>query len=994
MMNRSMMLSFAVLVLLLMTATAPASQNQNILSIEFPSGDYEIKSTADGQRVILEDYGCLLVPGKPILPSKTFAIAIPPGAEIVDVNYITGRAVNVSNSIDIQPSPLPRVIGEENPAIYEVEKQRYENNYKSVYGKDKPYPENLVEFVGKAGYRRYNLADIRVTPFEYKPQSRQLFYYPDVSVQIKYRFNGNDEIYDYSVKSEQVAEKLILNYNEAQNWYSQNFAMDDDFHDFVIITTSSLASSITSLVDWETSKGRCVEVVTTSWIDMNYEGYDTAEKMRNFLMEKYPSSEWGIQDVLLIGHYDDVPMRRTAQDLGYGAPETDYYYAELSLPDSQSWDIDGDHQYGEDSDGHDFYTEVNVGRIPWSTPSTVESICEKSVFYEINDDPSFKKNILLLGAFFWDNDPNPRTDNAVLMEAKVNQTWMSDWTKTRMYEEGYSGYPMDFNLTNSNVVDVWSNSTFAFVNWAGHGSPTSSHIYHGGMNAFISSGNCSQLNDEYPSIIFADACSNSDTDYPNIGQMMMRQGGVGFLGATKVALGCPGWTNWLSGSSQSLDYLFTTYVTSGEHTIGEAHQKALSDMHQFGLWDYLKYETYEWGAIWGNPNLGMAPIDPHPLTILFPYGLPELIAPGITTSFTLRIEEGGENYLAGSGRLHYRYDDGEFLTTELIDVEDDLYEAVLPVTGCEDTPEYYFSASGDNGSNVLSPADAPNSVYTAVVGEMIMVVEDNFETDLGWTVSGDALEGHWERGIPVGAGDRGDPTADYDGSGQCYLTWNETGNSDVDDGVTELTSPMFLLGDIEQAEVTYALWYTNFFGDNPNEDVFRTYFSNDDGESWIVADTVGPGSTVGWNVSTIVVNDILAPTNQFRIRFDASDYYGGSLVEAGIDAFKITKLDCEETSIPDELEDTNLPNSFALMGNYPNPFNNKTTIIYALPEASRINLSIYNILGQKVATLVNSRQQAGYKSVNWDATDYSSGVYFTKLTAGDKVFTKRLTLLK
>ncbi len=328
--------------------------------------------------------------------------------------------------------------------------------------------------------------------------------------------------------------------------------------------------------------------------------------MRNFLRDKYPSSEWGIEDVLLVGDYDDVPMRRTWQDVGYGKPETDYYYAELSLPDNQSWDADSDHQWGEDSDPIDFYAEVNVGRIPWSEPATVLHICEKSVAYEQNDDPAFKKNILLLGAFFWDD-----TDCAVLMEAKVDQTWMSDWTMTRMYEYGHSTYLMDWNLRYSNVVSVWSSGQFAFVNWAGHGSPYSSHIWFSGGEAFVSTSTCPNLNDTYPAIIFADACSNSDTDHPNIGQEMLRQGGVGFLGATKVAYGMGAWDDPYDGSSQSFDYFFTTSVTSGDYTQGQAHQWALRHMYTNGLWYMVKYEMFEWGAFWGNPDLGMAAVINH-----------------------------------------------------------------------------------------------------------------------------------------------------------------------------------------------------------------------------------------------------------------------------------------------------------------------------------------------------------------------------------------------
>lgn len=590
---------------------------EDTISVTITSGSYEIKNNEQGQEIFVEDFGRLLVSGKPALPSKIFAVAILPGAEFIELNYNVGEGIVLPGIYEIPPAPLPRVIGQEDPLIYEKDKQTYEENFNSVYSSDNPYPSSVVEFVRTAGYRKYNLVDVRVTPFTYRPLSGQLVHYPEVTIQVSYKIpeGMDDVIVDSLADTERIAEEIIINYNQAKDWYIQDAPVNRGLHDFVIITLDSLTSPVTPLVDWETNKGRTVEVVTTSWINSNYGGYDLAEKMRNFLRDKYPSEEWGIRDVLLIGDYDDVPMRRCWQDIGYGKPETDLYYAELSLPDSESWDADGDHRYGEDySDPIDFYSEVNVGRIPWSNPSTVSHICEKSINYELNNDQTFKKNILLLGAFFWDDDPNPRTDTAVLMEYKVDaglHPWMSDWTMTRMYELGYSTYPMDYNLLQSNVVSVWSSGTYAFVNWAGHGSPTGCYRYHSPEGPFITSSDCSQLNDEYPAIIFADACSNSDTDYLNIGKAMLQQGGVGFLGATKVALGMPGWDHPNDGSTQSLDYYFTTSVTSGDYTQGEAHQWALREMYVNGLWDYqcVKYEMFEWGALWGNPNLGMAPVE-------------------------------------------------------------------------------------------------------------------------------------------------------------------------------------------------------------------------------------------------------------------------------------------------------------------------------------------------------------------------------------------------
>ncbi len=89
-----------------------------------------------------------------------------------------------------------------------------------------------------------------------------------------------------------------------------------------------------------------------------------------------------------------------------------------------------------------------------------------------------------------------------------------------------------------------------------------------------------------------------------------------------------------------------------------------------------------------------------------------------------------------------------------------------------------------------------------------------------------------------------------------------------------------------------------------------------------------------------------------------------------------------------------IPTDFALNGNYPNPFNPETTIHYQLPEASDVTLDIYNVLGQKVETLINGHQEAGMKTIKWDASSYSSGVYFAKLSDGANVATKKMMLVK
>lgn len=100
------------------------------------------------------------------------------------------------------------------------------------------------------------------------------------------------------------------------------------------------------------------------------------------------------------------------------------------------------------------------------------------------------------------------------------------------------------------------------------------------------------------------------------------------------------------------------------------------------------------------------------------------------------------------------------------------------------------------------------------------------------------------------------------------------------------------------------------------------------------------------------------------------------------------------TDVSLEGSGVDLPTEFALSSNRPNPFNASTVIEYQLPQASEVTLEVYNLLGAKVATLVNEAEEAGCKSVTWDASEVASGLYFYKLSAGDYIETKRMMLLK
>jgi putative hemolysin len=390
-----------------------------------------------------------------------------------------------------------------------------------------------------------------------------------------------------------------------------------------------------------------------------------------------------------------------------------------------------------------------------------------------------------------------------------------------------------------------------------------------------------------------------------------------------------------------------------------------------------------------------------PIRVSLPERVPDVLMPGEPTTIVVRIEELSDSYVPGSGKLHYRHDGAGYLASDLAPLGGDLYRATLPAPGCGDRPEFYFTARGERWGVVRHPSAPGPGTYVCTVGIGTNVFADDFEVDTGWSVeSGPGLtDGDWDRGVPVGGGNRGDPPTDADGSGRCYLTDNTDGNSDVDGGRTRLTSPALDLSDCEDARVRFSLWYTNNHGDNPQMDVFNLYVSDDDGLSWTLVDSVGPTTPMpmDWHERTFVVGDHVALTEEVRVRFEASDLWSGSLVEAGIDAFSVERIECDPLALPNE---DRIAHALALDASAPNPFRPETVIGFELPAPERITLTIYDASGRVVRTLVDGeRRRAGRHEAAWDGRDdggrrVASGAYFYRLAAGGEERIGKMLLVK
>ncbi len=282
---------------------------------------------------------------------------------------------------------------------------------------------------------------------------------------------------------------------------------------------------------------------------------------------------------------------------------------------------------------------------------------------------------------------------------------------------------------------------------------------------------------------------------------------------------------------------------------------------------------------------------------------------------------------------------------------------------------------------------------------------DDMEVDRGWTVGytgDDAGSGIWTRVDPIGTEYGGGPCAPEDDhtpapgvnafvTGQGSLG-GTAGENDVDGGKTTLLSPVFHLDGADSAEFSYWRWYTNDLGNNPGEDYWDVDVTSD-GVNWVSLEHTSASANL-WTQMSFQLTDYITLTDNVQVRFVASDEINGSLVEAGVDDVFLRA----SWSIQTDTEDA-VPARLALGANFPNPFNPKTTLSFALPEKGEVDLAVFDVRGRRVATIAAGVMEPGRYELIWDGTDeagksVASGVYFSRLAYEGQSLTQKMIMLK
>ena len=246
----------AISLALAISAATPTTSASDVVTVDVYSQVYQIIDTDEGQRIEMEEFGYLTVPGKPMLPAKNFLIALPPGARVqsVEVEGIGATQLPGTYRIAAAPPILPLVDARQFSELVEKMQKEWRLNKNFAYSSDQAYPEERGKLAASGTLRKYPYASVSFYPFSHNPQSGRLIHYEAARIIINYDLPSPGSAEALAVEAskwdnsaDERASRLCVTYSEVRDLYEPPGSRPSTISqtpDYVIITTSALQSAI------------------------------------------------------------------------------------------------------------------------------------------------------------------------------------------------------------------------------------------------------------------------------------------------------------------------------------------------------------------------------------------------------------------------------------------------------------------------------------------------------------------------------------------------------------------------------------------------------------------------------------------------------------------------------------------------------------------------------------------------------------------------------
>jgi len=311
----------------------------------------------------------------------------------------------------------------------------------------------------------------------------------------------------------------------------------------------------------------------------------------------------------------------------------------------------------------------------------------------------------------------------------------------------------------------------------------------------------------------------------------------------------------------------------------------------------------------------------------------------------------------------------------LVRISDVGNAAVIDVSDNVFTISSLVTVTAPNGGEVWTGSDQHNITWTS---EDITNVKIEYSTDNG---------GAWldvVASVPAASGSYG-WTIPNTPSSQCLVRISDASNASMNDisdaTFTIAAGPTITITAPNGGENWEVGTDYNITWSRQGVSLVKIEYSTDNGSVWldVVASTPAAIGAYNWTIPN-------TPSTECLVRL--SDVGNAAVNDVSDNTFTI-----EDPVSADDLK-SGIPEEYALYQNYPNPFNPSTKIEFAIPNQSQVTIDIFNQLGEQVVTILNSNLSAGYYKIEFNASNYPSGLYFYRILSDNFVETKKMVLMK
>ena len=525
-------------------AVGEADSRTYLLRVEEPrvvwEGDHEV--------ILLPDCSFTQEIGKPMVPTCTYLLLLPPGGDLAEVRVAPIEWYEVPGKHFLPPVQPPAF--NKTKASTKLDPE--------VYGSSRPYPGRLFSLSERVWeWRGLRFKILKLFPVQYWPSEGEVIFYKRFRIEVVYERGGGQEGITWPTEPAfSLLKTRIVNLD-----ILSEYTVEESDPQLLIITRSMFQDVLEPFVELKEGLGIDTEVITVEEIISRFSGRDIPEKIRTCIKHYY--EQYGIWYVLLFGDADpgdfsgstpsyvldsdwEVPTRyvwnpdrdyisgvdpdsgllnRERINISGDYTPTDYYYAGLD----GDWDADGDGVFGEVGEP-DWAADVYVGRVPVDDIEEAEIFINKTLsYYDVFFRPRNRGRCLLLLAAILNEDPRYYTDGSVLADVIAEDALdLGLRNVIKLYE-------IDGNLSEGKVEEAINENDPIMVNSISHGDLM--HLYTSSDSSFMDS-HLDYNNTGFVQYSLSCWSNAFDTGMPCLAEELLTcEGGAAlcFIGATRAS---------------------------------------------------------------------------------------------------------------------------------------------------------------------------------------------------------------------------------------------------------------------------------------------------------------------------------------------------------------------------------------------------------------------------------------------------------------------------